>query len=262
MARVGFTGLPPEGAKNDRDVARVVNSNLSGKTNNVFDITFTGQEIADGNFTVRVLNLLVSDQSIITAEPKSINAAIQPVIIIEQGKGFFDIAFGDPNAPLGFGQGQTFVDVSFTQDVQAGIFEQVTDTNFFVQGRQLNVTHSNGVLTISRAGTYAISAVCSLGLVPIGNNNTITFGGIKNNSLTDAFGTDWTRRSNATGVPMAFSAYVDFAAGDNFAAGVRVDANDTVEFDNVGVSIFSIGASIPLPLLPADTFDYRFVVVG
>ena len=262
MARVGFTGLPPEGAKNQRDVARVINSNLTGKTNNVFDVTITGQEIEDDNFQVRVDNLLVSEQSFIVFEPKSVNALIQPVAIISQGKGFFTAAFGDPDNPIGYGQGQAADLVPFNEVVQADTFTQVTTINFFSQGAQINTTHSDGVLTILEAGTYSIFTTCSLGANPIGNNNTITFGGIKNNDPALAEGASWTRRSNATGVPLAFGAYVDLAAGDTFAAAVKVSVADTIEFDNVILSIFTIGATLPQPLLPGDTFDYRYVVIG
>ncbi len=260
--RTSFNLLPVEGAKFPRDISRVVNQAMNGKTNNVTDITITGEEIEDANFRLRVNDIRVSEQSYINFVAKSVNAIIQPVAIIEQGKGFFIAAFGDPNAPLGYGQGQASDAVPFNEAVQANVFAQVTTTNFVFQGTQINTTHANGVLTVLRAGTYSIFTACSLGGTPLGNNNTITFGGIKNNDPALAEGANWTRRGNATGIPISFGAYVDLAEGDTFAAAVRVDANDTVEFDNVIVSIFTVGTTLPLPLLDSDTFDYRYVVIG
>jgi len=99
MVRTSFEQLPVEGAKFPRDTSRVVNQIMNGKTNNVVDIPFTGQEVLDANFLVRVDDIRASAQSFINFVPRSLESAAQPVLVAEQGNGFFIAAFPDPGIP-------------------------------------------------------------------------------------------------------------------------------------------------------------------
>jgi hypothetical protein len=263
--RTGFDQLPPEGAKLPRDVSRIVNQLMNGKSNNVGEFSRTGQEIADAGFVVIVDDIRVSEQSIILLQPLSVNAFLLPVVVLQQAKGRFAMAFSDPDDPYGYGQGQIAEPDPFDQDVLNGVWEQVVSPDFVEvpPSNLINVTHDgNGILTVEEAGTYSFSVGCSLGTIPFTNNQTLTFGIIVNNDPARVFGAEWTRQGNTAGIPMSFNGTVDIAAGETVAAAVTVDRNDTVEFNSVSLSINTIGVSITPPLAPGEDFTYRYLVVG
>ncbi len=74
MARISYTGLPPEGAKNDRDVARTVNQILGGFQNCVLDINIPAGGLDSGTFTVS--DLRVSQQKWIDLVPTDLNGIL------------------------------------------------------------------------------------------------------------------------------------------------------------------------------------------
>lgn len=262
MTRVNFNQLPVEGPKFPRDTSRVVNQLMNGKSNNVVERSYTGAEIVNAGFRLRVEDVRVSEQSCILFQPISVNAFLLPALIIEQGKGYFIVGISDPADPYGYAQGQTLNEVPFTQAVVANVWEEVTSPNFTTFGGQLNTTHNNGVLTVEEGGTCFVSAICSLGATPFPNNSTITFGAMVNNDQARALGANWTRRSNAGGVPLSFAGYVQLAEGDTIAPAVELSGAGTIEFDSVMLSIYTVGVSIPPPLIADDLFSYRYLVVG
>jgi len=91
MGRISYTGLPPEGAKNERDVARTVNQMLAGFQNNVFDFTVPVGTIDQPGEIFRVNDLRISQQKYINFLPLNTAAEIADVFINNIGNGFFDI---------------------------------------------------------------------------------------------------------------------------------------------------------------------------
>ncbi len=92
MARISYTGLPPEGAKNDRDVARTVNQILGGFQNCVLDIEIPAGELDNGTF--KVSDLRISTQKWIDLIPTSINGVLlaDDLFITNIENGSFDLS--------------------------------------------------------------------------------------------------------------------------------------------------------------------------
>ncbi len=91
MARVSYTGLPPEGAKNERDVARTVNQILGGFQNCVLDIEIPAGGLDSGSFTVN--DLRISQQKWIDLIPTDLNGVLlaDDLFITNLQNGSFDL---------------------------------------------------------------------------------------------------------------------------------------------------------------------------